>query len=83
MLSSLKNETDASEQSFHSMSSSLKNEISPDHHITPSNQTSLNVPHVLLVPSPSSSYLLPIIGKMGGMALVYGYHNGAKPLAFR
>ena len=71
------------EQSSHSMSSSLKNEIAPDHCITPSNQTSLNVPHVLVVPSPSPSYIFPIIGKMGGMALVYGHHNGAKPLAFR
>ena len=29
--------------------------VTPNHHITPSNQTSLNVPHVLVVPSPSSS----------------------------
>ena len=29
--------------------------VTPDHHITPSNQTTLNVPHVLVVPSPSSS----------------------------
>ena len=29
--------------------------VTPDHHITPSNQTALNVPHVLVVPSPSSS----------------------------
>ena len=34
-----------------------------------------------MLPSPSS-YLLPIIGKMGGMDLVYGHHNGAKSLAF-
>ena len=40
--------------------------VTPDHRITPSNQTSLNVPHVLVVPSPSPSYILPIIGKMGG-----------------
>ena len=56
--------------------------VTPNHHITPSNQTTLNVPHVLVVPSPSSSSLLPIIGKMGGMALVYGDHNGAKLLDF-
>ena len=29
--------------------------VTPDHHITLSNQTSLNVPHVLVVPSPSPS----------------------------
>ena len=29
--------------------------VTPDHRITPSNQTALNVPHVLVVPSPSSS----------------------------
>ena len=29
--------------------------VTPDHRITPSNQTTLNVPHVLVVPSPSSS----------------------------
>ena len=29
--------------------------VTPDHRITPSNQTSLNVPHVLVIPSPSSS----------------------------
>ena len=29
--------------------------VTPDHHITPSNQTAQNVPHVLVVPSPSSS----------------------------
>ena len=29
--------------------------VTLDHHITPSNQTALNVPHVLVVPSPSSS----------------------------
>ena len=29
--------------------------VTPDHHITPSNQTALNVLHVLVVPSPSSS----------------------------
>ena len=29
--------------------------VTPYHHITPSNQTALNVPHVLVVPSPSSS----------------------------
>ena len=29
--------------------------VTPDHHITPSSQTGLNVPHVLMVPSPSSS----------------------------
>ena len=29
--------------------------VTPDHCITPSNQTALNVPHVLVVPSPSSS----------------------------
>ena len=28
--------------------------VRPDHRITPSNQTALNVPHVLVVPSPSS-----------------------------
>ena len=28
--------------------------VTLDHHITPSNQTALNVPHVLVVPSPSS-----------------------------
>ena len=28
--------------------------VTPDHHITPSNQTTLNVPHVLVIPSPSS-----------------------------
>ena len=56
--------------------------VTPEHRITPSNQTALNVPHVLVVPSPSPSYLFPIIGKMGGMDLVYGHNNGAKPLAF-
>ena len=29
--------------------------VTPDHRITPSNQTALNVPHVLVIPSPSSS----------------------------
>ena len=29
--------------------------VTPDHHITPSNQTPLNVSHVLVVPPPSSS----------------------------
>ena len=29
--------------------------VTPDHHITPSNQTALNILHVLVVPSPSSS----------------------------
>ena len=29
--------------------------VTPDHHVTPSNQTALNVPHVLVVPSPYSS----------------------------
>ena len=29
--------------------------VTPDHHITPSNQTTLNVPHVLVIRSPSSS----------------------------
>ena len=29
--------------------------VTPDHRITPSNQIALNVPHVLVVPSPSSS----------------------------
>ena len=29
--------------------------VTPNHRITPSNQTSLNVSHVLMVPSPSSS----------------------------
>ena len=29
--------------------------VTPDHRVTPSNQTTLNVPHVLVVPSPSSS----------------------------
>ena len=29
--------------------------VTPDHRITPSNQTTLNVSHVLMVPSPSSS----------------------------
>ena len=29
--------------------------VTPDHHVTPSNQTALNVPHVLVVPSHSSS----------------------------
>ena len=29
--------------------------VTPDHRITPSNQTALNVLHVLVVPSPSSS----------------------------
>ena len=29
--------------------------VTPDHRITPSNQTALNVPHVLVVASPSSS----------------------------
>ena len=28
--------------------------VKPDHCMTPSHQTSLNVPHVLVVPSPSS-----------------------------
>ena len=28
--------------------------VTPDHRITPSNQNSLNVPHVIVVPSPSS-----------------------------
>ena len=26
--------------------------VTPDHHVTPSNQTALNVPHVLVIPSP-------------------------------
>ena len=56
--------------------------VTPDHNMTPSNQTTLNVLHVLVVPSPFSSFILPIIGKMGGMNLVYGHHNGAKLLAF-
>ena len=29
--------------------------VTHDHHITPSNQTALNVSHVLVIPSPSSS----------------------------
>ena len=29
--------------------------VTLDHHITPSNQTTLNVPHVLVIPSPYSS----------------------------
>ena len=29
--------------------------VTPDHRITPSSQTTLNVPHVLVVSSPSSS----------------------------
>ena len=29
--------------------------VTPDHQITPSHQIALNVPHVLVVPSPSSS----------------------------
>ena len=29
--------------------------VTPDHHMTPSNQTALNVPHVLVIPSPYSS----------------------------
>ena len=29
--------------------------VKPDHHISHSNQTTLNVPHVLVIPSPSSS----------------------------
>ena len=29
--------------------------VTPDHRITPSNQTALNVSHVLVVPPPSSS----------------------------
>ena len=29
--------------------------VTPNHRITPNNQTSLNVPHVLVVPSPSPS----------------------------
>ena len=29
--------------------------VTPDHHITPSNQTTLNVPHVLVIPYTSSS----------------------------
>ena len=28
--------------------------VTPDHRITPSHQTTMNVPHVLVVPSPSS-----------------------------
>ena len=56
--------------------------VTPDHRITPSNQTTLNVSHVLVVLSPYSSYVLPIIGKMGGMALVYGHHIGVKTLDF-
>ena len=55
--------------------------IKLDYRVTPSHQTSLNAPHVLVVPSPSS-YLLPIIGKMGGMAPTSGYHTGVKPLDF-
>ena len=29
--------------------------VTPDHRVNPSNQTALNVPHVLVVPSPYSS----------------------------
>ena len=29
--------------------------VTPDHHITPSNQTAMNMQHVLVVPSPYSS----------------------------
>ena len=29
--------------------------VTPNHRITPSNQTALNVPHVFMVPSPSPS----------------------------
>ena len=39
--------------------------VTPNHRMTPSYQTSLNVPHVLVVPPPSSS-----------MSLGSGYHNG-------
>ena len=56
--------------------------VTPDHCITPSHQTTLNVPHVLVAFSSSSSEILPIIGKMGGMALASGHHPGVKPLAF-
>ena len=39
--------------------------VTPNHRMTPSYQTSLNVPHVLVVPPPSSS-----------MSLGSGYHTG-------
>ena len=55
--------------------------VKADHHMTPSHQNSLNVPHVLVVPSPSS-WLLPIIGKMGGMALAFGHHTRVYSLAY-
>ena len=29
--------------------------VTPDHRVTPSNQSALNVPHALVIPSPSSS----------------------------
>ena len=32
--------------------------VTPDHRITPSQQTAVNVPHVLVVPSPSSAMSL-------------------------
>ena len=52
--------------------------VTPDHHIIPSNKNFFNVPNFLLIPSPSSSYLLPIIGKMGGMAPASGLHTRVK-----
>ena len=54
--------------------------VTPNHRITPSNQTTLNVPHVLVALFPSSQ-LLPIIGKMGGMDPVSRYHTRVKSLA--
>ena len=33
--------------------------VTPDHCVNPSNHTTLNVPHVLVVPSPSSSSFFP------------------------
>ena len=32
--------------------------VKPDHHITPSHKNSLNVPYVLVIPSPSSAMSL-------------------------
>ena len=55
--------------------------VTPNHRVTPSNKTTLNVSHVFVVPSPSSSDILPIIGKKGGMAPAYGLHTGVKLLA--
>ena len=43
--------------------------VKPDHHITLSHHTSLNVPHVLVVPSPSLS-----------MSLDSGHHDEVKSL---